>query len=63
MGLTTVAEELKSLLIKHDPDIVVLTETKLVEENHSKNGLRTPSSTSINYVIELYTLQLYGSCT
>ena len=31
MGLTTVKEELEQLIVEQDPDIVVLTETKLID--------------------------------
>ena len=36
MGLTTVREELQQLLEDHDPDIVVLTESKLTERTQRK---------------------------
>ncbi len=36
MGLTTVEEELEQLMIEQDPDIVVLTETKLTDRTQRK---------------------------
>ena len=40
MGLTTVQDELSHLLEQHRPDIVILTETKLVEQQHSGKWLK-----------------------
>ena len=40
MGLTTVQDELNHLLDTRQPDIVVLTETKLVEQQHSGKWLK-----------------------
>ena len=40
MGLTTINEELKSILLEHDPDVVMLTETKLLEETHQRTWIK-----------------------
>ena len=40
MGLTTVQDELSHLLDTQQPDVVILTETKLVEQQHSGKWLK-----------------------
>ena len=39
LGLTTIQDELAELLNEHDPDVVVLTETKLVEQQHAQRWI------------------------
>ena len=52
MGLTTVGEELKSIVLDREPDVVVLTETKLLEETHNRAWVK-------GTLLNMYTI--YGS--
>ena len=40
MGLTTVSEKLEELLRRQDPDIIIMTETKLTEKTQRKCWLK-----------------------
>ena len=53
MGLTTVREELQQLLQQEDPDILVLTETKLTD--------RTQRKTWLNQILKTHWLQYSSS--
>ena len=41
MGLTTTAEELKSILQAQEPDVVILSETKLLMETHQRTWIKS----------------------
>ena len=53
MGLTTVQEELQQLLVAEDPDVVVLTETKLTD--------RTQRKCCLSYNLAKYWIQFSSS--
>ena len=53
MGLTTVREELEELLRRQDPDIIIMTETKLTEKTQRKCWL--------NNILKTHWLQ-FSSC-
>ena len=42
MGFTTVADELQLIIMEHEPDIIVLTETKFVKDQHGSASIRQP---------------------
>ena len=53
MGLTTVGEEFEQLLRQHDPDIIILTETKLTD--------RTQRKCCLNGILKTHWLQFSSS--
>ena len=42
MGFTTIADELELIISEQDPDIIVLTETKFVRDQHGSANIRKP---------------------
>ena len=44
MGFTTVVDELQDIIREHEPDLIVLTETKSVNEQHGSYNIQQPFS-------------------
>ena len=42
MGFTTIVDELQQIISEHEPDFIVLTETKFVKQQHGKFSIKKP---------------------